>query len=186
MKKITVILFLLVVAIGSVYAMKGKKTNLDKELSKYNFHEVIPGKVYRSAQLDLKLLAKAIEVFGIKSILNLRTYSNKSEIKKNERELADKLNIAYYHVPLRSKYKITAKSKGQLLEYLGEVKKKLPVLIHCQHGKNRTSLATASLLKLHFGYSDEKIIEQFDSKIYGFKGKFAWMVDFVLSLGSKK
>ncbi len=106
-----------------------------------NFCEVIPDRVYRSAQPEPDQLKHYIKQYGIRSIINLRGYVDK--ITDEECRIAEENNVDLYVLEGFSAYKIP--SRPALLKLIATIEKvEKPLLIHCRQGIDRTG--TASVL----------------------------------------
>jgi protein tyrosine phosphatase (PTP) superfamily phosphohydrolase (DUF442 family) len=104
-----------------------------------NFEEVVPNKVYRSAQPTEEQLRKWTEQYGIKTIINLRG-EDKKEIK-DEQVTAKELGIEMISINISSR-RLTAKFLLiELIEAIENSKK--PVLLHCHSGIDRAGTASA-------------------------------------------
>lgn len=106
-----------------------------------NFHEVSPGQVYRSRQLNGPELVDAAGRYGIKSILNLRGPNHGSQWYQDEVETAHRLGLRLYDYPITASRELTEEQIGQLVVILRDAPK--PILIHCKSGADRTSLVSA-------------------------------------------
>ncbi|CUX38619.1 putative tyrosine/serine protein phosphatase [Agrobacterium sp. NCPPB 925] len=116
-----------------------------------NFHEVIPGELYRSAQPSGKDIAAYAKAYGIKTIINLR--DEKREGWYDAESLAAKNNgIRLVDYPLSSSEKVSVEDSETLAAVLRNAEK--PVLIHCEHGANRTGLASAIYVAAVAGKSE--------------------------------
>jgi protein tyrosine/serine phosphatase len=111
-----------------------------------NFHEVVRGRVYRSAQLSPEALEQRIRDRGIRTVINLRGDNvgedwYHREIEATERNGADFRDVGLwaYHPPLRTEL-------IRLVELLEHAE--APVLVHCQSGADRAGLASALALLL--------------------------------------
>ncbi|MHC5307829.1 fused DSP-PTPase phosphatase/NAD kinase-like protein [Bartonella sp. LJL80] len=105
-----------------------------------NFHEVLPQELYRSAQPKPENIAFLAREYAIKTILNLRNDISEEELA--EQQSAAKLaGISYIHYPVSSGKILQAEQIERLVEVMRAAPK--PLLIHCEHGSNRTGLATA-------------------------------------------
>ena len=111
-----------------------------------NFHEITPGKCYRSEQLKPQAIKDAIASRGIKSVLNLRGEQKNADWYKGELAACIEQNIdhADFNIGL-----------GQLPkpETLQQLVTKLengpyPMLLHCRSGSDRTGLASAFYLNI--------------------------------------
>ena len=105
-----------------------------------NFHEVIPGELYRSAQpsgADIKVYA---ENYGIKTIVNLRD-ETRTDWYRNEAQAASGNGITMIDFPMSSSKDLPVSEAQRLAKLMADAPK--PLLIHCEHGANRTGLASA-------------------------------------------
>lgn len=122
-----------VVFLASLYAGKILATN--------NFHTVVPGEVYRSAQVDEEEIAYYKNNYHIKSIINLRGEEPGSEWYDDEIAQSSKMGITHLNFPMRTSRELTQAQINELIEKMRTAPK--PLLIHCENGANRTGLAAA-------------------------------------------
>jgi protein tyrosine phosphatase (PTP) superfamily phosphohydrolase (DUF442 family) len=107
-----------------------------------NFHAVLPGLVYRSAQLDASGLEARITRYHFRTIINLRGENLDADWYQDERELARRYGIRHFDLPIDSVASPTPDELRQLTSIL-KSDDALPVLIHCQSGVNRTGILAA-------------------------------------------
>jgi uncharacterized protein (TIGR01244 family) len=105
-----------------------------------NFHEVLPGELYRSAQPSGKDITSYAETYGIKTIINLRDEKREAWYEA-ESDAAKANGIRLVDFPLSSKEKLTQDDAELLVQIMKNAEK--PILIHCEHGANRTGLVSA-------------------------------------------
>jgi len=105
-----------------------------------NFHEVIPGQLYRSAQPGTAVIDEAVERYGIKTIVNLRN-EKRGGWYAEEAAAAEKNGVTLINYPLSSAEVVSVAESEDLAEVMRTAQK--PILIHCEHGANRTGLASA-------------------------------------------
>ena len=129
-----------------------------------NFRTVSPGRVYRSGQLTEKQLTRYAKEYGIRSVLNLRGRNERSDWWKQEIAASGRLGLKHYDVGLSSDKEPAAKKVQELVAVLQEAPK--PLLIHCLHGADRSSLVSAMYLYRFERYPYEKARRQL-SFIYG-------------------
>lgn len=122
-----------------------------------NFHAVIPGEVYRSAQLSTGKLEEVVRENGIRTIINLRPVHDHSNWYPAEVETADALGVNHITIGmLRSSARVdNVLSIYETLETVEE-----PVLLHCRSGIDRTGLASAMSLLMRGEHTPEEAAEQ--------------------------
>lgn len=132
-----------------------------------NFHEVLPGRFYRSGQLSPDALSRYIDRYGIKTVINLRGAAPgrawyDGEIAATRDHGADHLD---FHISAGRR--LTLDESLRLVALMRDAK--APVLVHCQGGSDRSGLA--SLLYLHevAGVADGSAAWQL-SPLYGHIG----------------
>ena len=104
-----------------------------------NFREVVPDKVYRSAQPSSGQLRQWMGRYGIKTIINLR--GDGGQITEDEHAAADELGVEIVSVTL-SAYSIPPKNRrAQLIQAIETAEQ--PILIHCAHGVDRAGTVSA-------------------------------------------
>jgi protein tyrosine phosphatase (PTP) superfamily phosphohydrolase (DUF442 family) len=108
---------------------------------KNNFHVLIPGKAYRSAQLNKQALKDCIREFGIKTILNLRESIQNAEWYNDEKSVAAEHGIKHFDVSLSEYDEVSVEQLDKIAALLRDAPK--PVLIHCAAGADRTGLVSA-------------------------------------------
>ncbi len=107
-----------------------------------NFHK-IDNDAYRSGFLNEYNLAYYIKKFKIKTVLNLRGYSNDNWYAV-ERNITNKLDAKLINYDMWSSKVYNYKDTSAILQLLKNSKK--PILIHCMGGADRTSLVSAIYL----------------------------------------
>lgn len=110
---------------------------------RYNnhFHAVVPEQVYRSAQFSEQDFEKYIKKYHVRSIINLRG-SNKGESwYDNEIKAVNATGINHYDVPLPVQGLPEPQQLAQLVQFIETAPR--PILIHCNHGVDRTGFASA-------------------------------------------
>jgi len=119
-------------------------------LTKNNFHEVIPGEIYRSAQLSAGKLENIVEKHGIKTVISLRRPKPDSGWYKNEKAAAETLGIGHHDIAMDLTFSPRIDHLLELRDLLSDAPK--PLLVHCRAGADRTGLA-ATMAKLLDGSS---------------------------------
>lgn len=105
-----------------------------------NFHTVIPGELYRSAQPSGPDVAEYAHRYGIRTIVNLRN-EKRTAWYHDEADAAQKAGITLIDFPISSDRELPVSQSAELARRMADAPK--PILIHCEHGANRTGLASA-------------------------------------------
>ncbi|MEI6794246.1 MAG: tyrosine-protein phosphatase [Verrucomicrobiota bacterium] len=120
-----------------------------------NFHEVEKGVIYRSSWLGADGLEKAIDRYGVKSVLNLCGAQPGDAWYDGETKVARQHGIVFRSLALSANTELDVKQVADLVEALREAPK--PLLIHCRAGSDRTGLACAIYVASHGGsYRDAR------------------------------
>ena len=106
-----------------------------------NFHAVVAGELYRSAQPDAVRIALYGERYGIRTIVNLRGENRGSPWYDAEVAEARRLGINHIDFRMSAGTKLTQGRASDLIELFRTARK--PILIHCLNGVDRTGLAGA-------------------------------------------
>ncbi len=131
-----------------------------------NWHEVVPGKFYRSAELDAQTLSERIQKYGIKTIIDLRYGKDKTDAQgQTEKDSAAALGVEYRHLPLLGSNARQKKQIEELIELYDAVPS--PILVHCTSGTHRSGLASAVWLLTKEDSSPENATEQLSTR-YGY------------------
>jgi len=108
-----------------------------------NYHAVVPGELYRSAQPDPADLARWRHAGGLRSVINLRGPS-KARWYREEVAAAERLGLAHADFPMKDNERLSPERAARLIALIEGMPK--PVLIHCKAGADRTGLASALYL----------------------------------------
>lgn len=106
-----------------------------------NFHAIVSGEAYRSGQMSAQQFTRAIQDYGIKSILNLRGENLTTKWHQAEITTAAKWDVVHYDRSLGSGTPLTLEAMDDLLTLLREAPK--PILIHCLGGADRSGFVSA-------------------------------------------
>ncbi|MCX7120907.1 MAG: tyrosine-protein phosphatase [Gammaproteobacteria bacterium] len=106
-----------------------------------NVHTVIPGKIYRSAQLDHSGLTYYTNKFHLKTIIDLRGRWPKNHWYEIESGFAKANHLHYFPIQF-SAYVLPPKNKLQELVRVLQTAPK-PLIFHCEGGADRTGMAAA-------------------------------------------
>jgi protein tyrosine/serine phosphatase len=124
-----------------------------------NVHAVVPGEIYRSAQLtgrnytaitagwighDFDTVVKSDH---IRTVLNLRGGSNANDYYRDEVAECNRLGIAHVDIPLSATHLPPPDKMRLLLDTFDHAR--YPLLLHCQGGSDRSGLVSALYLNLY-------------------------------------
>ncbi|CAN7635824.1 dual specificity protein phosphatase family protein [Rhizobium sp. LjRoot98] len=110
-----------------------------------NFHEVVPGELYRSNQPTAGQIANYKRRYGINTILNLRGSSEDASWYREEVAAATSLGVKHIDFRMLAERQLTLDETHHLIALLRDAPK--PLLIHCKSGSDRTGLAAAIYLQ---------------------------------------
>lgn len=127
-----------------------------------NLATVVPGQVYRSAQMGPSALASTIRDRGVRTVLNLRGHHPKAAWYRAERDATLAAGATQVDIPLSSCEWASRTRLRTLVDVLRTCEK--PVLIHCWHGSERTGLASAFALLLRDGSDPAEARAQFSAR----------------------
>lgn len=132
-----------------------------------NFHEVLPGVLYRSAQPSAADIAAYSREYGIRTIVNLRGENENKDWYRQEVAAAQQSGIEHLDFQMSASKQLTLDQTHQLIALLRDAPK--PILIHCQAGADRSGLASAIFLQQIAGAGEETAERQL-SIVYGHIG----------------
>lgn len=131
-----------------------------------NFHEVLPGQLYRSAQPTPATLTEYSSRYGIKTIVNLRGSSD-ADWYRDEIATSQQLGLKHIDFRMSANKPLSVERVHELVALLRDAPK--PILIHCQSGSDRTGLASVIYLQQIAGIADETAEKQL-SIVFGHIG----------------
>lgn len=137
-----------------------------------NLHQVAEG-LYRSAQPSAEGMRNLKKTLGIKTIVNLRSFHS-------DRDEIEGTGLAYEHIYMKAWHP----EKKEIVRFLQIVSRKgnTPVLVHCQHGADRTGTMCAVYRIAVQGWSKEKALEEMTEGGYGFHGIWANLIKWIEAL----
>jgi protein tyrosine/serine phosphatase len=109
-----------------------------------NFHPVVAGELYRSAQPTPARIAAYKSKYGIATIVNLRGENGRHAWYRDEIAASRRLGIAHVDFRMSAKHELSRERAAELLSILKTARK--PILIHCHSGSDRSGLAAAVYL----------------------------------------
>jgi protein tyrosine/serine phosphatase len=105
-----------------------------------NFHTVIAGQLYRSAQPTSAQLERYVRDHGIETVINLRG-ENTADWYRQEIATSEKLGIKHIDFRMSASQELDPERAAELVAVMKSAPK--PILIHCQAGADRSGLASA-------------------------------------------
>ena len=106
-----------------------------------NFHEVDPGRLYRSAQLSGPQLEQVINAHNIRTVINLRGRNDHKPWYRTQRQVTRRLGVEQIDIPMSARTLPSRRNVLKLLEAFDRAPR--PMLIHCRGGADRTGEAVA-------------------------------------------
>jgi protein tyrosine/serine phosphatase len=119
-----------------------------------NFHEVLPGQLYRSAQLSGERLGEEIDRYGIKTVINLRGKNVGKGWYDDEIRATAAHGATHVDFGISARRDLTPEKTQQLLTLLKTAEQ--PILVHCMSGADRTGLASVIFLQQVAGIDEEE------------------------------
>jgi hypothetical protein len=114
-----------------------------------NFHVVLPGRVFRCAQLTAAGLEQTVRDHGIRTVVNLRGCGVNLPWYMAECRATHRLNISQEDISLSASRLPSVHEIHQLVGALDG--SDYPILLHCRQGADRTGLASFVVLLLEPG-----------------------------------
>jgi protein tyrosine phosphatase (PTP) superfamily phosphohydrolase (DUF442 family) len=114
-----------------------------------NWHVVLPGRVYRSAQLSPARLKQLADRYGIRTVINLRGNCQPDPWYVGECQTAHESGMGMEDVSLSASRYPSCTELRRLVEVFDHAD--YPVLLHCRRGADRTGLAATVALLLQPG-----------------------------------
>ena len=140
-------------------------------INRDNFHPLIPGEVYRSAQLSADSLEQYVQENNLRAVLNLRGASPEDDWYQAEKAVSSRLGIDQIDIRLQA-YRLPGTNQvKELLKILNQITK--PYLIHCEGGADRTGLVSAIILLNEGKQSMSEIEKQVSWRYFALKDNSA-------------
>jgi len=147
------------VALFSVLALSVSACRLS-----INFHEVDPGKFYRSAQLTGEEFQIAIDQVGIRTIINLRGEGPGEAWFEDEEAVASRNGVQLVNIGMSARRFPHREDLLKLLDTLETADR--PILVHCQMGADRTGEASAIYQMLYQGKTKAQAMKMLSPVYY--------------------
>ncbi|MDR2219056.1 MAG: dual specificity protein phosphatase family protein [Methylobacillus sp.] len=123
-----------------------------------NLHRITPS-LYRSEQFSKDDVAQLQEL-GIKKVISFRAFHS-------DKKMLAGSGIELQRIPINT-WDIDDKDVIAALKALRNAERDGPVLIHCQHGADRTGLISAMYRIVYQGWSKEQALDELQNGDYGF------------------
>ena len=132
-----------------------------------NFHEVVAGELYRSAQPTPAMLREDVSRHGIRTVINLRGAHPGAAWYEDEKRTAHDMGLKLIDFPMSANRELSTDRALELLATLRGAEK--PILVHCFTGADRTGLASIIYANQIAGV-DEETAEGQLSPLFGHFG----------------
>lgn len=132
-----------------------------------NFHEVIAGELYRSAQPSASSLKHEAAQYGIRTVINLRGAHPGVRWYEDEKRTAAAMGVRLIDFPMSASRELTHDQAAKLVATLRNADK--PILVHCNTGADRTGLVSIIYANQVAGVDEETAEEQL-SPLFGHFG----------------
>ncbi|MCL1915642.1 MAG: dual specificity protein phosphatase family protein [Desulfovibrionaceae bacterium] len=139
-----------------------------------NFYKVTDD-IYRSAQPTKEAMV-ALARFGIRSVINLRAVHNDDDKLENT-------DMLLRWVPINT-WNIRQDDIIAVLGFMRSLPK--PVLVHCQHGADRTGLVMAVYRIVEQGWSKKEALAEMRNGGYGFHSVWANIPRFIENMDEQE
>ncbi|MGU7773444.1 dual specificity protein phosphatase family protein [Burkholderia sp. MR1-5-21] len=123
-----------------------------------NLHRITPS-LYRSAQLSKEDVPQ-LQKLGIRKVISFRAFHSDDSILAGTQITMQRIPINTWYI--RDEDMVTA------LKALRTASQDGPVLIHCQHGADRTGLVSALYRMVYQGWTREQALDELQHGGYGF------------------
>ncbi|MGN7293189.1 tyrosine-protein phosphatase [Rhizobium sp. SAFR-030] len=118
-----------------------------------NFHEVVAGRFYRSAQLTGDQFAHYIDQHHIRTVINLRGAKPGAGWYDDEIDVARSKGVTHVDFAMSARKALTPEESFQLIDLMRKAEG--PILVHCKGGADRTGLASVMYLQQIAGIDEE-------------------------------
>lgn len=145
----------------------------------FNFHAIIAGQAYRSAQPDATNLTNAIQRFEIKTVINLRGENPDDEWWQQEQDVCSNLGADLVNISMSAKS--LPSRENLLLLYDTFQTAKYPILMHCQGGADRSGAAAAIWRMVVVGDPKDDAQQELSTDFFHFSA-FTPHMDFLVTI----
>jgi peptidoglycan/xylan/chitin deacetylase (PgdA/CDA1 family) len=132
-----------------------------------NLYRVTP-RLYRSAQPEAEGFAYLSKKIGVKTVVSLREFHDDAKLAAGLPLTLRRVPINTWHIGDDGGAKL-----ARALRYIREAEARGPVLLHCQHGSDRTGAVIALYRILYQGRSKQAAIDEMQNGGFGFNPVWA-------------
>ena len=132
-----------------------------------NLYRVTP-RLYRSAQPDAEGFKYLAERIGVKTVVSLREFHDDARPAAGLPLTLRRVPINTWHIGDDGGAKLAS-----ALRFIRKAEARGPVLLHCQHGSDRTGAVIALYRILYQGVSKEAAIDEMQNGGFGFNPVWA-------------
>ena len=162
----SLVLVILAIGIQSVGETTVFTSYVGNFFSNNNLHEVVKGRLYRSAEMNAADLKQTISKYSIRTVLDLRMEDDhKTPDGDRESTIAREMGVRYIHFPMSASKYPNPRRVEILLESMKDFQ--VPMLLHCTSGTHRSGFASYLWMLTREGSSLEGAESQVSAK-YGF------------------
>ncbi len=124
-----------------------------------NLHQV-ERNVFRSAQPDATGFKGLSTTHGVRTVVSLRAFNS-------DEPLARGLDLKLKRVRINT-WNIEREDVVAALQDLRRASRDAPVLLHCQHGADRTGMISALYRILYQGWSKDAVLDEMQNGMFGY------------------
>lgn len=128
---------------------------------------------YRSEQMQQKDI-DFLHQLGIKTVVSLRAFHD-------DHQLLERTGITTKRVRFYT-WRVKDKEVIEALRLIRDSEKLGPVLLHCQHGADRTGLVTAMYRMVYQGWDRHKAIQELKDGGYGYHAMWKNIVKYLMTV----
>ncbi len=142
-----------------------------------NFHQVATN-FYRSAQPDAQGFRTLATQYGVRTVISLRAFNADEPLTRG-------LDLHLVRYKMHT-WHIEREDVVGALRSLRSAMKDAPVLLHCQHGADRTGLITALYRILYEGWSKRVAVDEMINGNFGYHAVWGNIPSFIQRVNVEK
>lgn len=124
----------------------------------YHFETVEEGVLYRSGLLEPAELERAIELYGIRTVVSLIDLASEREAVAEEARIVEARGLRFVELAMEVETPPTPEQLSAWLDLLAD-EDRHPILVHCKHGVVRTGMLVA-VYQIEMGATDNEAVLQ--------------------------